>query len=607
MKLKNILKIALVAPLLVACNESDDLGGSDNIATFSATIDGVSTRVNNDAWDSGDAIGIRIKTSDSAAEGNYKYITADGTGKFAPAADANGSVSGNRIIFNDKSKMNFVAYYPYFSENDGMSASSDVIWDNGIIRIYSAPVADYMFAQGSGSSTKPDVALKFSHKMSQLAFNLTAGDGVDNLDGITLSLSGIIKMGTFSTIDGSVTLTGNSGSDVNITSPTYTDTDKKSVQESIILLPQPLATTTLTVTLGSKSYAATINLPKDANGNQGLLSGNSVSYSITVNAGSLSISDGSIVAWATPANSGSIDPAAITADNAQLYDLALKDGTFVRVWDDDADKLSANITALGDKINDVVGIVYWLSTGSEDNAVTPLTDDALLASDHSDCTHGYILALKDMALKEDGSATTIKWQDESYNTESVSDAIDGMDAKFKPQSENSILISYDYTQRSGETEKLNKALGYNNTKLLRAFNYYCADYNQKVRPIEYLDLFAAENEAPKGSSGWYLPSPKELVLMVLEDNSEIKFYDYRKSITPQFSNIQRILEALGENASNMGKWYWSSSESKFTKEDGGEAVSNYYAWFVGFVDSYYGGVSDSGKNVGCYVRAVCAF
>jgi hypothetical protein len=99
--------------------------------------------------------------------------------------------------------------------------------------------------------------------------------------------------------------------------------------------------------------------------------------------------------------------------------------------------------------------------------------------------------------------------------------------------------------------------------------------------------------------------------MVLEDNSDIIFYDYGKSITTQFSNIQLILEALGENASKMGSWYWSSSECEYTEEvdieDESVTVISYSAWRVYFYGSYYGLVYSNFKDNYYYVRAVCAF
>jgi hypothetical protein len=588
MKLNNILKIALIAPFLVACGESDEFdGNAGGVATFSGTIEGVNTRMYDDAWEEDDAIGVSVVTSGSATTGsNVKYvITKDGDVNFSP--------DSAKITYGDKNSVDFAAYYPY----DGNLPK------DGIIKFTSAPISDYMFAKGSGNSSKPNVKFQFSHVMSQVALNIKPGTGVDISNLTKISLGNVIQAGTFNTLTGEVALTsGATASSASVSLELSSETS--SINLTLNFLPQTLSTLNLELTVGETTYTATLSLPT-VDDEQGLLAGRSVRYDITVNKSSLNASNGTIVGWIK--DTGSFASGMLgthMADEAQLYDLALSDGSFISVFN--TDNNTVDVSGLTDtQLANVVGIVYWLSTGSEDNAVTPLKDDALLASDHSGCAYGYILALKDMALDEDGDAKPIQWQDRNYYTESVSDAINGMDEKFKPQSENSILISYDRTQDSGETEKLNKALGYNNTKLLRAYNYYCADYSHKVRPIEYLDLFAAKNEAPKGSSGWYLPSPKELVLM-LGDNSNIEFYS-GKSITNQFDNIQRILEALGENASKMGDWYWSSSECKYTKGVEDEAVINYYAWRVDFNWSNYGYVNDGDRSNYEYVRAVCAF
>jgi hypothetical protein len=335
--------------------------------------------------------------------------------------------------------------------------------------------------------------------------------------------------------------------------------------------------------------------------NYQLLAGYNVEFEITVEKNALKTDNGSIIGWNT--QKGNYTTAfGHEADEAKLYDLAMSDGTFITVWDDnDASAYSTNINKLSDdQLANVVGIVYYTSGD-------PTADDALLANDYKDCTHGYILALKDMALDDEGNAKGVKWQDDYYSEESVSKAIDDdMDSKFKPQSSESILIEYDDTKTSdkGDTQKLNRALGYNNTKLLRAYNYYYSDATHKVRPIEYLDLFAAKNAAPKGSSGWYLPSPKELVL-ILENNNSIEF-GKGKSITDQFKNIQGILKAL-DNASKMGDYYWSSSERKYTYTSDDKTAFNYKAWIVFFYSSLHGQVEGNNKDTGNYVRAVCAF
>jgi hypothetical protein len=613
MKAKSLFIAAMAVAALSACSNEEESYVKSERPVFSGVIDGIKTRAFDRTWYEGNTIGITAGNGETYFNKPYE-VNGEGTSVGFTATD-------DEVLFTSNVPETFIAYFPYSPYT--MSPDVNTYYrpeSGGTERISTLDQSDpqsidFLWAKAVGSHGNPSVDFVFKHVMSEITLKFKKGD-VSSLENLRFTLSGLTMEGVFDVMNGTAHLDGD-GYATDITLQVTMDGDGNSIQSSsetgsatAIFFPQDVSTIGLTVTLGTSSYSATLELPEATN--YQLLAGYNVEFEIEVNKNALKTDNGSIIGWNT--QKGNYTTAfGHEAKDAKLYDLAMSDGTFITVWDpEDTNKYSENIEKLTEnQLANVVGIVYWLSTGDEDNVVTPLTDDALLASDHSDCTHGYILALKDMALEENGSATTIQWQDKSYYEESVSEAIEGMDAKFKPQSENSILISYNDIQSSGDTEKLNKALGYNNTKLLRAYNYYCADYNHKVRPIEYLDLFAAKNEAPKGSSGWYLPSPKELVLMVLEDNSDIIFYDYGKSITTQFSNIQLILEALGENASKMGSWYWSSSECEYTEEvdieDESVTVISYYAWDVGFIGSYYGYVDLNNKDVNYYVRAVCAF
>jgi biopolymer transport protein ExbD len=207
-----------------------------------------------------------------------------------------------------------------------------------------------------------------------------------------------------------------------------------------------------------------------------------------------------------------------------------------------------------------------------------------------------ILALKDL------HTATIKWQDQEYENYSVSEQIENWDSNLKPQSNESISINFDEgsnVDNTANVEQLNKILGYNNTKLLRAYNYYYSDCDHKVRPIEYLDLFIAGNKAPEGSSGWFLPSPKELVLITKSDG-DVSFHTGSSSL--QYQNIQNILETLS-NASKMSlnssmQKYWSSSEGKSPTYYKTLYVNINFGGYVYYLEK---------NNAYATARAVCAF
>jgi hypothetical protein len=587
MKLNNILKIALIAPFLVACGESDEFDGdAGGVATFSGTIDGVSTRMYNDAWEEDDAIGVSVVTSGSATTGsNVKYvITEDGDVNFSP--------DSAKITYGDKNSVDFAAYYPY-DEN---------LPEDGIIEFTSAPISDYMFAKGSGNSSKPNVKFQFSHVMSQVALNIKPGTGVDLSSLTGLTLGNVIQAGTFNTFTGEVALTaGATASSVNV--PLKLSSETSSINLTLNFLPQTLSTLNLELTIGGTTYAATLSLPT-VDDEQGLFAGRSVSYDITVNKSSLNASNGTIVGWTK--DEGSFASGMLgthMANEAQLYDLALSDGSFISVFNTDNNTVDVNgLTDI--QRENVVGVVYWLSTDDEtqeSGKLTPLTYDKVLENEHPGCTHGYIVALKDMT---DGS---VKWQNQEYANYSVFNQFSSIDSKFLPNDYDSSIIEYtDFA--SNDITQLNKALGYNNTRLLRGYNHYYSDYDHKVRPIECLDLFVADNKAPEGSSGWFLPSPKELVLLVRSDN-EICFYDYTESVDKtKFNNIRSIIVSIDFNA-GVGASCWTSSECYNKNQYNGDKYKSLYVLF-GDIGGYnaFGGVRiDKKKNEECNLRAVCAF
>lgn len=146
-----------------------------------------------------------------------------------------------------------------------------------------------------------------------------------------------------------------------------------------------------------------------------------------------------------------------------------------------------------------LGVVFF--TGN------PAEDDDLLARDHSKCTHGLAVALKD--------ATATKW----------SDAIETV---------NFWTNSSDRDEDKVNIQEMNKKQGYANTKALRAYNQKFPD--KKVLPVESVDAYAMIYPYPKKSSGWYWPSSgdsKQLFTIsgtifqeIGGDNFNEKIYDY---------------------------------------------------------------------------------
>jgi hypothetical protein len=238
--------------------------------------------------------------------------------------------------------------------------------------------------------------------------------------------------------------------------------------------------------------------------------------------------------------------------------------------------------------------------------------DNVLQYYHPSCTHGYIVALNDLTTERTA------WQnpyvfvyDVFQNTEgNAMNPTTSSNPKYEP-----IFIEYVYPD-GGNNTQLAKALGYNNTKVLKAFNDdYCVGDNvdYKVKAVEYLEDFAKSIDAPEGSSGWYIPSPKELELII---NDDINFYGVGGVCyeTERFKAVKSVLERLevdGFAAATIDKYlYWSSSECRYTHSPSGSVYLE--VWTVHF--SYYaeeyipiGEVSRNAKSFTGDLRAVCAF
>jgi hypothetical protein len=323
-----------------------------------------------------------------------------------------------------------------------------------------------------------------------------------------------------------------------------------------------------------------------------------VKYDIEVNQTNLKSSDGDIIGWNTQGGDySSVALGTYSADEAQVLDLAMSDGTFLRVWSEDADELAANVAAIGDdRASDIVGIVYWVSTETD----YPTRDDKLLARDYPWCTHGYILALKDAHI---GS---VPWQSEDC-TESVYEKFQSV-ASYPDDIYQSVFIKHTNGTNDSSTQ-LSKALGYNNTQVLRAYNYYGCDSDHKILPIEELDEFVKTHKSPEGSSGWFLPSPKEMVLMVTTPETIEYDVNYGGSDYKAFKNLTNVMGKISiqyEVASELETAYWSSTEgahiTNSNEYDG-------YAWYVAFSYKDHLGYVDiiQKDQFDADVRAVCAF
>ena len=269
-----------------------------------------------------------------------------------------------------------------------------------------------------------------------------------------------------------------------------------------------------------------------------------------------------------------IDGAATTVKNytVQRGDYLLADGNLLPRETAVTEEQKANIAA----------IVFWTPADTDPaGRKTPanLTDDKIMAKDHPNCTHGLAVSVKNVS-------TGMAWQEYDWFHGSVQ--------KFQKSDEFNPTDKTDYASIVQSGEERNYIRGYQYTKMILAYNYYCMrikKLNLMVKPVNTLANFSDSNPAPKTSTGWFIPSAKELYMLCSKDDDKIQNKFFSTEETRKI--IDKYLLAIGGDLLE-NQDYWTSVEFNV-----GSAV---YIGFKGGTSIY-----TTGKTVNKPVRAVCAF
>ena len=189
-----------------------------------------------------------------------------------------------------------------------------------------------------------------------------------------------------------------------------------------------------------------------------------------------------------------------------------------------------------------IGVVFYVGD-------VTATDPAL-KREHPNCTHGLVVSLNE---DPDGSA----WQS---NYESYASTIGMWCDAFAPQ--------YECVTTGCELEdNLNRPIGYNNTKAMELFNAAEDNATWQIEPINFVVDYRTQVPAPEASSDWYLPSAKELSLLMTGEYDD-NIWDIRDSGAP-VENLKEVNKKIAkvEGAVGIGQalpgvlfFYWSSTE-----------------------------------------------
>ena len=523
----------LAGGLLTACSgdEPNTGNGELNAVRVSAGINTAMSRANGAEWEADD-IGVSVINAPSSNMAdryrNVRYKT-DATG-----ASAQFTPDGNDgIFFQDASEtVTFSAYGPYrdwaVAPGDDGFNEVDMSWQLGREAQKSV---DFIYATGAtASNAQPEVAFSganaFRHVMSRLVVTIKISDKGGFSDNALTDgnyyLGGMKLEALFNPYTGEAKASDKEAVDGWRLNNFSVCTDGAGTRTySTILPPQTLDNAlTFTAEVDGQTYTNS-SLIKPA-----LESGKSYQYTITVSKTGLTVSGCTITDWTV---GSSLNGDATMPVPAKKGDFFYSDGTY-------SSSLNPDKTC--------IGIVFWTPANAnpDPNALTPasLSDDKIMNTDFPDCTHGLVVALNNAAQTKWANGSTCDIFSTFQNTDNFSVA--NM-SKYRP-----IASTID------AADGINYILGYQNTRIMKAYKEWNDDPNLTMSILDALESYSAVNPAPKNTTGWYIPSLKELSLLISNDHDDV--YKNRGSYQAYFIN-DLLATANGTKLQNA---LWSSTE-----------------------------------------------
>lgn len=144
-----------------------------------------------------------------------------------------------------------------------------------------------------------------------------------------------------------------------------------------------------------------------------------------------------------------------------------------------------------DKNKTPIGIVFYASD--------PSVDDATLRKDHPECVNGLVVSL-------DGEKITA-WQPNYEQYYKLVNEWTDNNTEYE-----TLIVS----NGQDKSDRLNKLVGYNNTKAIEAFNAAPENASWPVEAVKGIEEYREKVPAPESTSDWYVPSVKELSLLCSE-------------------------------------------------------------------------------------------
>lgn len=269
---------------LFSCDSSDDQSESydvGNAVAFESSIVNMEVaRAISDSWSAGDEIGISMVKNGTTLilhnARNVKY-TADTNGNLSAAAEA------IHYPADIQTGVDFMAYYPYQPSLDNFTyrvqlsdqtqpATIDLLYSNNIL---------------NATDEEASVNLQFSHKLTKLIFNISAGQGIEesSLQNLNVYINGLHTEADFNLATG---LLQNIRTNETITALTATD----GKQAQVIVLPESGILYSLDFVLSnSAAFEWKAETPVT------LFEGKIHTFNVIVGTSQVEISEGEITDW----------------------------------------------------------------------------------------------------------------------------------------------------------------------------------------------------------------------------------------------------------------------------------------------------------------------
>ena len=186
----------------------------------------------------------------------------------------------------------------------------------------------------------------------------------------------------------------------------------------------------------------------------------------------------------------------------------------------------------------VVGVVFYVGD--------PGIDDEALRDAHPGCIHGLVVGLKQ---------SKCEWQDDYSGFDDEADMTVG---EWIEDNTDYVSIA---TRSESMSSVFNKIMGYNNTLGIDAFNDGDFGWDYEVVVGARVSSTMSGVVAPSMTSGWYVPSIKEVSLLCSGETSE-SIGDLGYEDTPDNKNMELVNASLAkiDGAAQLGGVYWSSTE-----------------------------------------------